>query len=69
MSKTKRHYTFEDIESAIEDEHARLVTWRCEALRELRACLFGGAQESPRPSAGAKNITWKKTTGKASAIA
>jgi hypothetical protein len=68
MSKIRRHYTFEDIESAIEDERAKLVIWRCEALRELRACLLG-AQESPRPSAGATNITWKKTTAKANAIA
>lgn len=68
MSKTKRHYTIDDIKSAIEDERARLVIWRSEALRELRACLLG-TQESPRPSAGAKNITWKKTTGRASVIA
>ena len=58
MSKTRRHYTFEDIESAIEDERTQLVIWRCQALRELRACLFGDAQESQRPSAGA-SITWK----------
>ena len=43
-----KHYTFEDIESAIEDERAKFVIWRNEALRELRACLLG-TQDGQRP--------------------
>jgi hypothetical protein len=55
----RRHYTAEDIESAIEDERAKLVIWRSEALRELRACLLG-TQDGQRPKrpAGA-TMTWK----------
>ena len=56
MSTAGQHYTIDDIESAIEDEQAKLVIWRCEALRELRACLLG--QESPKRPAGAA-MTWK----------
>lgn len=43
-----KHYTFEDIEFAIEDERAKFVIWRNEALRELRACLLG-TQDGQRP--------------------
>jgi hypothetical protein len=59
MSATRRHYTFDDIESAIEDERAKFVIWRCEALRELRACLLA-TQDGQRPKrpAGAA-MTWK----------
>ena len=39
MSATRRHYTIDDIESALEDERAKLVIWQCQALRELRALL------------------------------
>jgi hypothetical protein len=53
MSTTRRHYTFEDIESTIEDERAKFVIWRCEALRELRACLLA----TQRPAGAA--MTWK----------
>jgi hypothetical protein len=55
MSTTK-HYTIEDIEDAKEDQRAELEIWRCDALRELRACLLG--QESPKRPAGAA-MTWK----------
>jgi len=58
MSKTKRHYTADDIESAIEDERSELVIWRSEALRELRACLLGQDCQSPKRPAEAA-ITWK----------
>ena len=39
MSKTRRHYTADDIQSAVEDEQAKFKIWRYEALRELRALL------------------------------
>jgi hypothetical protein len=37
--KHTKHYTAEDIQSAIEDAEAKFKIWRYEALRELRACL------------------------------
>jgi hypothetical protein len=58
MSTAGQHYTIDDIESAIEDEQAKLVIWRCEALRELRACLLGQDDQSPKRPAGAA-MTWK----------
>ena len=40
MNKTRRHhYTIADIESAVEDEQAKFLIWRHQALRELRALL------------------------------
>jgi hypothetical protein len=61
---SKRHYTIDDIESAIEDERAKAVIWRNEAIRELRACLLGTAQGSPRPVAGATTSHGKHSSAK-----
>jgi hypothetical protein len=61
MSMTKRrHYTIEDLDDAIEDERAKLVIWRCEALRELRACLLG-TQHGQRPKRPAGAAMTRKT--------
>jgi hypothetical protein len=72
MSTTRRHYTIEDIDEALEDQRAQLAIWRCEALRELRACLLAQDGQSPKRSAGA-TVEWKtrrkQTTGVANAIA
>jgi hypothetical protein len=47
MSKTtRRHYTIEDLDDALDDERAKLVIWRSEAIRELRACLLGTQREA-----------------------
>ena len=46
--KHMKHYTADDIEMSIEDERAKFVIWRCEALRELRACLLA-TQDGQRP--------------------
>jgi hypothetical protein len=56
--KHTKHYTVDDIQSAIEDEQAKLLIWRYEALRELRACLLGQDCQSPKRPAEAA-ITWK----------
>jgi hypothetical protein len=67
MSKTRRqHYTADDIESALEDERAKLVIWRSEAIRELRACLYGQDDKRPKRPAGAGVIlkTFRRADGK-----
>jgi hypothetical protein len=59
LHMSMKHYTIEDIDEALEDQRAEMAIWRCEALRELRACLLG-TQDGQRPkrSAGA-SITLK----------
>jgi hypothetical protein len=52
MSTTRRHYTFEDIEDALEDQRAELAIWRSEALRELRKELTQGPVNTFRAVSG-----------------
>jgi hypothetical protein len=40
---TKRHYTIADIESALEDQRAKLEIFRHDAIRELRKELTQNA--------------------------
>jgi hypothetical protein len=45
MSKQHKlkHYTVDDLNDAVEDEQAKFIVWRSEAIRELRACLWQDA--------------------------
>jgi hypothetical protein len=64
MSKQHKlkHYTIDDLHDAREDEQAKFMVWQCKALRELRACLLGQDDQTPKRSAGASSITLKTFT-------
>jgi hypothetical protein len=51
---TKRHYTIDDLYEARDDERSKLVVWRHEVIRELKARLRGTQDgQRPRRPAGA----------------